>query len=94
MRPPEYSLRRHNCPCWRVNSLQNKAEELGLWVSTDVFRVNTVTRRLREFAGVTDATVDLARGEAVISGTHLDGAALAAAVQALGYDAIQGPINS
>ena len=52
--------------------------------------VNTVTRRLREFAGVTDATVDLARGEAVISGTQLDGTVLAAAVQVLGYEAAVG----
>ena len=52
--------------------------------------VNTVTRRLREFAGVTEATVDLARGEAVISGTQLDGTVLAAAVQVLGYEAAVG----
>ena len=45
----------------------------------------TVARALRGMADVTDVRVNLAAGQAVISGQRLDGQALAAAVAAAGY---------
>jgi copper chaperone CopZ len=48
-----------------------------------------VTRALRQVAGVTAATVDLASGRADVAGTHLDEATLRRAVEALGYS-VQG----
>lgn len=49
--------------------------------------VKSVTRVLEGVPGVDRATVDLATRSAQISGTHLDAAALVAAVEEAGFDA-------
>ena len=45
-----------------------------------------VERAIRQVPGVTDVTVDLAAGTAIVSGTH-DTSALIGSVKSFGYDA-------
>lgn len=49
--------------------------------------VGRVDKTLKEQAGVSEVKVDLDAGSAVITGTDLDGAALAKAVTEAGYPA-------
>jgi uncharacterized protein len=46
-----------------------------------------VSRTLKECSGVVDAIVDVSQGRAAVTGRHLNGEQLAAAVSALGYAA-------
>lgn len=49
--------------------------------------VKSVTAKLSAMPGITQVDVDLARGEAKVTGTALDIPALKAAIEDLGFDA-------
>jgi uncharacterized membrane protein YraQ (UPF0718 family)/copper chaperone CopZ len=68
---------------------EEKLQRLEFTVSgmTCAHCAETVSRAFRQSPGVKGAEVDLKKGRAVVTGKHLDAAQLAAAVDALGYEA-------
>lgn len=77
-------------PMWRTRPasvIAAPAQVLHVEGMTCEHCVDTVTRTLREQAGVTDASVELASGRATVVGEQIDAAALIRAVEGAGFRA-------